>query len=250
LVCALALLVGLPGVTRAGEVRLAIKDGRVDLMARDATLREILIEWERVGGTRIINRDRVPGTRLNLDLNGVSEDQALTTLLRPIDGYMAARRLGSDGGASVFSRIVLMTALATPVSFPTAAPAPSPGITERPGALGPLAGRPGVQRRVLPDGRVVTVMDEPDRSSDGDDRDETPPPAGQPGMMRPPFGAPPRQQGQGEYEATQPPAQPGQAVQTSTPMPSAPTVTVATPGALPASKPGATPAAPIKPPGD
>ena len=45
----LALMLSVPGVTQAGEVRLSIKDGRVNLAARDATLREILVEWERVG---------------------------------------------------------------------------------------------------------------------------------------------------------------------------------------------------------
>jgi hypothetical protein len=252
-VCALALLAGFPGLAQAGEVRLAIKDGRVDLMARDATLREILVEWERVGGTRIVNRDRVPGTRLNLDLSAVTEDQALTTLLRPIAGYMASRRIGPEGGASAFSRIVLMTAAATPVSYPAAgtvlSAAPS-GTGTQPGGGGPPFGRPGMQRRVLPDGRVVTVMDEPDRGGDPDDRDEATPAGNQPGMMRPPFGAPPRQQDQGEGDTPRPPSQPGQAVPTTTAMPMVPAVTVATPGALPAAKPGATPPAPIKPPGD
>jgi len=252
-VCALALLVGLPGAARAGEVRVAFKDGRVDVVARDATLREILLEWERVGGTRIVNRDRVPGTRLNLELRGVPEDQALTTLLRPIAGYMASRRLGPDGGSSAFSRIVLMTAVATPASYPAGSPGPSAapasmGTQQGPG--GPPVSRPGMQRRVLPDGRVITVMDDPDRAGEPDDRDETQPPANQPGMMRPPFGAPPRQQGQGENETPQPPSQPGQAIPTTTAMPVAPAVTVATPGALPVTKPGATPPAPIKPPGD
>ena len=108
--CGLALVLAAPGTAGAGEVRLAIKDGRVALVARDATLREILLEWERVGGTRIVNRDRVPGTRLNLELANVTEAEALTTLLRPIAGYMASRRLGPEGGSSVFSRIVLMPA--------------------------------------------------------------------------------------------------------------------------------------------
>lgn len=252
-VCALALLVGLPGAARAGEVRVAFKDGRVDVVARDATLREILLEWERVGGTRIVNRDRVPGTRLNLELKGVPEDQALTTLLRPIAGYMASRRLGPGGGSSAFSRIVLMTAVATPASYPAGAPGPSAapasmGAQQGPG--GPPFSRPGMQRRVLPDGRVITVMDDPERAGEPDDRDDTPPPANQPGTMRPPFGAPPRQQGQGENETPQPPSQPGQAIPTTTAMPVVPAVTVATPGALPAAKPGATPAAPVKPPGD
>ncbi|HSP91945.1 MAG TPA: hypothetical protein VLN08_13605, partial [Vicinamibacterales bacterium] len=92
----LTLVLAAPGLAGAGEVRLAIKDGRVALVARDATLRDILVEWERVGGTRIVNRDRVPGTRLTLEFSDVSEEQALTTLLRPIAGYMAARRVGPE----------------------------------------------------------------------------------------------------------------------------------------------------------
>jgi len=252
-VCALALLVGLPGAARAGEVRVAFKDGRVDVVARDATLREILVEWERAGGTRIVNRDRVPGTRLNLELKGVPEDQALATLLRPIAGYMASRRLGPDGGASAFSRVVLMTAAATPASYAAGAPGPSTpaaGMGTPRGPGGQPFSRPGLQRRMLPDGRVVTVMDDPDGSADPEDPDEMPQPANQPGMMRPPFGAPPRQQGQADTDPPQPPSQPGQAVPTTTPMPVLPAVTVATPGALPAAKPGTTPAVPIKPPGD
>ena len=250
-VCALVLVLAGPGVARAGEVRLAIKDGRVALVARDATLREILLEWERVGGTRIVNRDRVPGTRLTIELNGVTESEALTTLLRPIAGYMASRRLGPEGGASAFSRIILMTAAATPASAPAAAPAQTAGPSGagvQPGQGGPPFGRPGMQRRVLPDGRVVTVTD--DANPPGEPDDERATQGNQPGMMRPPFGAPPRQQGQAEDETPQPPSQPGQAQQTPTAMPVAPTVTGATPGALPAAKPGTAPAPPIKPPGD
>ena len=41
----LTLVLAAPGLAWAGEVRLTIKDGRVALVARDATLREILVEW-------------------------------------------------------------------------------------------------------------------------------------------------------------------------------------------------------------
>jgi hypothetical protein len=142
--CGLALVIAAPGPAGAGEVRLAIKDGRVALVARDATLREILLEWERVGGTRIVNRDRVPGTRLDLELSDVSEAEALTTLLRPIAGYMASRRLGPGGGSSEFSRIILMPAPATPAAATPAEPAQAAGPS---GPGGQPFGRP-VQRRV------------------------------------------------------------------------------------------------------
>jgi hypothetical protein len=238
--CAVMLALAAPGSVAAGEVRLSITDGRVALVARDATLREILIEWERVGGTRIVNRDRVPGTRLTLELTGVTEEQALSTLLRPMAGYLASRRLGPEGGASAFSRIIVMPALATPAAPVAAAPAQAAG--QVPTAGGPPAGRPGIQRRVLPDGRVVTVMDESQADDAGD-----PAPPNAPGLMRPPFNAPPRQPGQDPGEAPQTDVQPSQA-----PAPTAPVVpmTIGKPGALPVTKPGAAPGAPIKPPGN
>jgi hypothetical protein len=49
----LALLGSAPQV--GAEVQLSIQDGRVKLVARDATVREILAEWARVGQTKIIN---------------------------------------------------------------------------------------------------------------------------------------------------------------------------------------------------
>ena len=248
----LTLVLAAPGLAGAGEVRLTIKDGRVALVARDATLRDILVEWERVGGTRIVNRDRMPGTRLTLEFSDVSEEQALTTLLRPIAGYMAARRVGPDGGASAFSRIVLMPALATPASAVAAAPARASGPFGggQPGMGGPPSGRPGMQRRVLPDGRVVTVMDDPPQADEPDEAEQARPGGDPPGMMRPPFPGPPRmQQGQAASDAPQLETLPGQVMPTGSAMPTMPGVTVAVPGALPITKPGAAPP-PIKPPGD
>jgi hypothetical protein len=236
------LALAAPGLAAAGEVRLSIKDGRVELTARDATLREILVEWERVGGTRIVNRDRVPGTRLTLEFANVSEEQALMTLLRPIAGYLASRRLGPEGGASAFSRIILMPALATPAAYTAAAPAQTSGPAGTGG--GPPSGRPGMQRRVLPDGRAVTVMDEQD-----DPGEAAPPPGNAPGMMRPPFNAPPRQQGEAPIDGPQPDIQPGQVAPSTSNAPVVP-LTIGKPGALPVTRPGATPPPPIKPPGD
>jgi hypothetical protein len=245
--CGLTLMLAVPGPAGAGEVHLAIKDGRVALVARDATLREILLEWERVGGTRIVNRDRVPGTRLNLDLSDVTEEQALTTLLRPIAGYMAARRLGPEGGSSAFSRIILMPGEASPVSYAASSSAQAAGPS---GMGGAPSGRPGVQRRVLPDGRIVTVMDEPQGTDEPDDQNEARPGGNAPGMMRPPFNAPPQMQQEAPgSDATQPGMQPGQVAPSGATAPTVPT-TIIKPGSLtPLTKPGATPPPPIKPPG-
>ena len=66
-VCSFVLVLTLAGSAGAGELRLSIQNGRVSLSARDVTLRQILVEWERVGGTRIVNRDRVPGALLTIE---------------------------------------------------------------------------------------------------------------------------------------------------------------------------------------
>lgn len=243
--CALVLALGVPGAASAGEVRLSIKDGHVTLVARDATLRDILVEWERVGGTRIVNRDRVPATRITLEFPNVTEEQALETLLRPIAGYMASRRLDRAGGASAFSRIILLPAPASAAAYPSSSPGAAVGSSGGPPS-GPPLGRPGMQRRVLPDGRVVTIVEDLQGAGEPDEPGEAPR-DGAPGMMRPPFNAPPRQEGQTGDDAPQQILQPGQARPTTTSAPAMP-ATVGTPGAV-AAKPGPTPP-PIKPPGD
>lgn len=250
LACGLMLVLAAPGAARAGEVHLSIKDGRVALSARDATLREILVEWERVGGTKIVNRDRVSGAPITIELTDVSETRALATLLRPIAGYLAARRLGPEGGASEFSRIILMPGAAAPLSPGPAAPAQASAPSGQGGS--PAMSRPGMQRRVLPDGRVITVMDEAQRPADpNDDADESDTPqAGAPGLMRPPFPVPQRvQAGQVGNDPSVSDSPDGLGSPGTTAAPVVP-VTVAKPGVVPTAKPGTTPVpGPPRPPG-
>ncbi|RPJ84168.1 MAG: hypothetical protein EHM13_05510, partial [Acidobacteria bacterium] len=88
----------------AGEVKLQIRNGRVTLEASNATVREILAEWARVGGTRFVNAERVPGGPVTLLLTDVPEAKALDTVLRSVSGYMAAPRPAAAPGASVYDR--------------------------------------------------------------------------------------------------------------------------------------------------
>ncbi len=111
-------------------VRLTIHDGLVSLDAEDATLRQILAEWGRVGQTKIVNGDRVPGGPLTVQFTDVPEAQALEMLLRTVSGYLAAPRPGIQSNISRFDRIVVMPTAATPprpgVPSPTPAPPPLP----------------------------------------------------------------------------------------------------------------------------
>jgi hypothetical protein len=109
------------------EVQLSIQDGRVTLIARDATVREILAEWARVGQTKIINAERIPGGPVTLELTDVPERQALDVLLRTISGYLAATRTTVVARASMFDRIIVMP---TNVAAPSAASAAPPPFAQ------------------------------------------------------------------------------------------------------------------------
>lgn len=106
------------------EVQLSIQDGLVRLVARDATVREILAEWARVGQTKIINAERIPGGPVTLELTDVPERQALDVLLRTISGYVAATRTTVVARASMFDRIIVMPTTVAAPSAASAAPPP------------------------------------------------------------------------------------------------------------------------------
>ena len=130
------------GSAASAEVHLTIQDGRVSLVAKDATLRQILAEWARVGQTRIVNGDRVPGGPVTLQLTNVSEEQALDTLLRSLTGYVAAPRPTMAANLSRFDRIVVM---------PTIAAAAVPAAAAGTAAEAPRAGRAELNAGWLPD---------------------------------------------------------------------------------------------------
>ena len=59
ILCAVAWLFAVS--TASADVRVTMQNGRVSIVAKDATVRQILMEWARVGQTKIVNVDRVPG---------------------------------------------------------------------------------------------------------------------------------------------------------------------------------------------
>lgn len=112
------------GSSAYADVQLTIRDGRVTLVAKDATVRQILTEWSRVGQTTIVNVERIPGGPVTLQLTNVPEEQALDVLLRSVSGYMAAPRPAVVANLSRFDRILVMPTSVTPrAPAATAAPA-------------------------------------------------------------------------------------------------------------------------------
>ncbi len=146
---AFAAIVCLAAASRANaDVHITIQDGRVSLEAKDATLRQILAEWARVGQTRIVNGERVPGGPLTIKFANVPEEQALDMVLRSLTGYVAAPRAGSASNLSRFDRIVVMPSIAQPPpAVAAAAPAPTyqqPTFQTPFPANGPVQPIPGV----------------------------------------------------------------------------------------------------------
>jgi hypothetical protein len=126
---AAALLLTHAGVASAQAVKLEFRDGLVNLSAQNAPIRAILAEWTRLGGTNIVNGERVTGAPLTLELQGVPERQALDIILRGVAGYMIAARELPGPGSSKFDRVMILPTSTAPrptTNTATFAPPPRP----------------------------------------------------------------------------------------------------------------------------
>jgi hypothetical protein len=124
-----ALLMVLAASTTSAQVQLSIRDGRVTLVATNATVRQILSEWARIGQTKIVNVERIPGGPLTLQFTGVPEAEALDILLRAVTGYLAAPRAVPVANLSHYDRILVLATAATPRVPAAAGPTP---VIQRP----------------------------------------------------------------------------------------------------------------------
>src|SRR3954467_13440656 len=220
IITAAALFAAASGAS--ADVQLTMQNGRVSLTAKDATVRQILAEWARVGDTKIVNMERVPGGPMTLELTNVPEAQALEIVLRPLSGYITAPRAVEASTLSRFDRIILMPTLASarPV---TAAPPP---VFQQ------------------------TPQFPPPQAADDDDDDPRPAPNVQvppPGQRGPVFNTFPQPQVGNPRAAPDPMTQQqGGAQQAPSPTPVAPYGGVAVPGmvAPPPPTPGQVPGAP------
>ena len=107
----------------SADVRVSMANGRVSVIATDATVRQILTEWARVGQVTIVNVERIAGGPISIELQNMPEDRALDLLLRSVAGYLAAPRAELAVNASRFDRVVVMPNAAVPRTPVAAAPA-------------------------------------------------------------------------------------------------------------------------------
>ena len=119
---ALVILVWLAvGSTVLADVQLSIRDGRISIVARDATVSQILAEWAAVGQIQIVNGEKIPRDPITIELENVSEQQALDVVLRTASGYIAASRAIAVPNASRFDRIVVVPPSVVPTPPPPGA---------------------------------------------------------------------------------------------------------------------------------
>jgi hypothetical protein len=220
LICSAAVL-ALSVSAASAEVKVTIHDGLVSIAAKDATVRQIIAEWARVGQAKVVNAERLPGGPTTIELTDVPEAQALDMLLRSAAGYVAAPRPIADANLSRFDRVVVLPTSSAPRNVavspqpvyqqPQFAPAADDDVDDdRP--------QPNVQAPPTPRGPVFNTFPQ------------------QPQVVNPQTGAPVTVQGQGGFQP-----QPGQVPQqqpTTFTAPSAPYGGVAVPGMMvPAPQP-------------
>lgn len=108
----IAVVVAAPA--SAQQLTLDIRDGLVTLDATNAPVRQILAEWARIGGTRVVGGERISAPPLTLKLEGVPEAKALDIVLRGAAGYMAATRPVAGAGRSSYDRILILATSSAP----------------------------------------------------------------------------------------------------------------------------------------
>jgi hypothetical protein len=138
---ALVLMSALPA--QAQQLTLQINGGRVTLDAVNVPARQILAEWARIGGTKVVGAEKITGTPLTLKFVDMPERQALDIILRNVAGFMAAPRQASAApGASAYDRILIMaTSSVVPAQAAAGRNAPAQNFG---------AAMNGTQRRVPP----------------------------------------------------------------------------------------------------
>ena len=120
------------------DIQLHIENGQVSLKATNATVRDILAEWARVGQTKIVNGEKLT-TMVTLNLVEVPEKKALEVLLRSASGFLVAERKDPIAGASRFDRVLILPFSQAPAYTPTAsAPTvPQPFVNRPPMPMPP-----------------------------------------------------------------------------------------------------------------
>jgi len=127
-VFASVLTLGAPVAAQAQARKLDVtfRNGNVTIVAENVTLREIMAEWGRKGGSRIVNADKLGGPAIPyIEFKDEPEVIVLRSLLRDVPGYGAAPRIAPSATASTLEAVFILASRSVPVSG--ASPASSTG---------------------------------------------------------------------------------------------------------------------------
>jgi hypothetical protein len=96
--------------------------GTVTLAASGVTVRDVLAEWTRKGGTPFVGAEKLPATPIAVQFDHRPESEVIASLLRGAAGFVAGPRRAGSTAASAFE-VVYVLATSSASTATTSAPA-------------------------------------------------------------------------------------------------------------------------------
>jgi len=109
------------------KLDVSFNNGLVTIVGENVTVRDILAEWGRKGGSRIVNAEKLTGQPLPyIEFRNEPEVVVLRSLLRDAPGYGAAPRVAPTPTASTIDALFILATRTVAVSNAPASSASSP----------------------------------------------------------------------------------------------------------------------------
>jgi len=135
------------------KLDVSFSDGRVTIVAENVTLAEVLAEWSRKGGTRIVNAEKLAGgPLLPTEFTNQPEAEVLRALLREAPGYGARMRTAPSDADSIVGAVFILAVRSVAVSNS------APPVTNQ--QQGPASAAPSAAPRMIqgsPDDEIPPV---------------------------------------------------------------------------------------------
>lgn len=112
----------------APKVEIAFEPGgTVSLSASGVSVRDVLAEWTRKGGTPFVGAEKLPAAPVMLQFDHRPESEVIASLLRGASGYVIGpRREGSTAASSFQVVYILATSSASAAAYSAPAPTYTP----------------------------------------------------------------------------------------------------------------------------
>jgi hypothetical protein len=116
-------------------------NGTVTLIAQNASARDILTEWARVGGSRFVNLEKMVGGPIPvLEFDSQPESVVLDSLLRSTAGYIIGPKIAGMPGPSQFGAVYIVAqSTGTKPAFSNASPVAAPLMSQPDDEIPPVS---------------------------------------------------------------------------------------------------------------